>query len=132
MIFKIAAQITAGHNPHSIQENSVQQNSVQAILQPVETQESVLDTAPQDCLAANSVGSSKAFPLAMASVGDRLSVAKLNGSEGTVRRLIGMGFLPGMEVQIVNHACGSLVIAIADNRIGLGVGMAQKILCTAA
>lgn len=72
----------------------------------------------------------KSFPLAMASVGDKLRIVKLKGSEGTVRRLIGMGLVPGLEVQIVSNSGGSVIVGIGDNRIGLGAGMAQKIMCT--
>ncbi|MEG4319736.1 MULTISPECIES: FeoA family protein [unclassified Microcoleus] len=72
----------------------------------------------------------KSFPLAMASIGDKLRIVKLKGSEGTVRRLIGMGLVPGIEVQIVSNSGGSVIVGIGDNRIGLGAGMAQKIMCT--
>ncbi|MEG4225000.1 FeoA family protein [Microcoleus sp. N9_B2] len=73
---------------------------------------------------------SKSFPLAMAIIGDKLRIVKLKGSEGTVRRLIGMGFVSGIEVQIISNSGGSVIVAIGDNRIGLGAGMAQKIMCT--
>ncbi|QMS86510.1 ferrous iron transport protein A (plasmid) [Nostoc edaphicum CCNP1411] len=76
------------------------------------------------------VNTGKSFPLAIASVGERLAIAKLKGTEGTVRRLIGMGLVPGSELQVISIANGSVIIALGDNRIGLGVGMAQKILCT--
>lgn len=72
---------------------------------------------------------SKSFPLAMASIGDKLRIVKLKGSEGTVRRLIGMGFVSGIEVQIISNSGGSVIVAMGDNRIGLGAGMAQKIMC---
>jgi ferrous iron transport protein A len=72
----------------------------------------------------------KSFPLAMASVGERLAIAKLKGTEGTVRRLIGMGLLPGTQLEIISIANGSVIVALGDNRIGLGAGMAHKIMCT--
>lgn len=73
---------------------------------------------------------SKSFPLAMASVGEKLRIVKLKGSDGTVRRLIGMGFVSGTELQIISNSGGSVIVAIGENRIGLGAGMAQKIMCT--
>jgi len=76
------------------------------------------------------VAEGKSLPLAMASVGEKLRIVKLKGSEGTVRRLIGMGLVPSIEVQIVSTSGGSVIVAIGDNRIGLGAGMAQKIMCT--
>lgn len=72
----------------------------------------------------------KSFPMAMASVGERLLIVKLKGSEGTVRRLIGMGLVPGCQVQIISTTNGSVIVGIGDNRVGLGAGMAQKIMCT--
>ncbi len=72
----------------------------------------------------------KSFPLPMASVGERLAIAKLKGTEGTVHRLIGMGLVPGTELQIISIGNGSVIVGLGDNRIGLGAGMAQKIMCT--
>ena len=71
----------------------------------------------------------KSFPLAMACEGERLQIAKLKGSEGTVHRLIGMGLVPGAEIKLINIVSGSVIVAIGDNRIGLGMGMAQKVMC---
>ena len=72
---------------------------------------------------------SKSFPLAMASIGEKLQIVKIKGGEGTVHRLIGMGFIPGIEVKVISNSGGSAIVAIGDNRIGLGAGMAQKIMC---
>lgn len=85
----------------------------------------------QKCSKENQPGlpEGKSFPLAMASVGEKLRIVKLKGSEGTVRRLIGMGLVPAIEVHIVSNSGGSVIVAIGDNRIGLGAGMAQKIMC---
>jgi ferrous iron transport protein A len=89
-----------------------------------------LETEENTPKSGSFVDTSKSFPLAMASVGERLAIAKLKGTEGTVRRLIGMGLVPGTELQIIIIANGSVIVALGDNRIGLGVGMAQKIMCT--
>jgi ferrous iron transport protein A len=88
-----------------------------------ETEDSSTETQP-------AVAGGKSLPLAMASIGEKLRIVKLKGSEGTVRRLIGMGLVPGIEVQIISNSGGSVIVAIGDNRIGLGAGMAQKIMCT--
>lgn len=87
-----------------------------------ETEDSSTKTQP-------AVAGGKSFPVAMASIGEKLRIVKLKGSEGTVRRLIGMGLVSGIEVQIISNSGGSVIVAIGDNRIGLGAGMAQKILC---
>lgn len=75
------------------------------------------------------VNMSKPFPLAMASQGDSLQILKLKGSEGTTHRLIAMGFVPGSKIKLINIIGGSVIVGIGDNRIGLGIGMAQKIMC---
>ncbi|MBE9189696.1 ferrous iron transport protein A [Gloeocapsopsis crepidinum LEGE 06123] len=72
------------------------------------------------------------FPLAMANVGDRVWIVKLNGEDGLARRLIDMGLTLGCELQIVSRtSSGSVVVGIQDTRIGLGAGMAHKVLVTA-
>ena len=72
----------------------------------------------------------KSFPLAMAREGERLQIVKLKGSEGIVHRLISMGLVPGAQIQLINIVSGSAIVAIGDNRIGLGMGMAQKVMCS--
>ncbi len=70
------------------------------------------------------------FPLATARVGDRLRIVGLRGKGGT-GRLLSMGLTPGTEFQVVSCApSGSVVVALQDSRLGLGAGMAQKILVT--
>jgi len=72
------------------------------------------------------------FPLTRATVGDRLSIVKLNGEDELARRLIDLGLTVGCEIQIVSRTgSGSVVVGIQDNRIGLGAGMAHQILVTA-
>ncbi|NET08496.1 MAG: ferrous iron transport protein A [Merismopedia sp. SIO2A8] len=71
------------------------------------------------------------FPLAMASMGDRLQIVKLTAKEGAARRLLSMGLNPGVEVQVISKtATSSVIVAIQDNRIGLGAGMAHKVIVT--
>ncbi len=41
-----------------------------------------------------------------------------------------MGLVPGTEVQVMSIANGSVIVGLGDNRIGLGAGMAHKIICT--
>jgi ferrous iron transport protein A len=70
------------------------------------------------------------FPLSTAKVGYRLWVIGFRG-KGGIGRLLGMGLTPGIELQVVNCTPGgSVMVNVAGNRIGLGVGMADKILVT--
>lgn len=71
-----------------------------------------------------------AFPLATATVGDRLWIFGHQG-KGGMSKLLGMGLVPGTAVEIVSSTgTGSVIVAFGDNRIGLGAGMAEKVLVT--
>lgn len=72
----------------------------------------------------------KSFPLTMARVGEYLAIAKLKGTDSTVHRLISMGLVPGTKFQIINIVNGSIIVGVGDSRIGLGTGLARKIMCT--
>ena len=49
--------------------------------------------------------------------------------KGGIKRLLGMGLAPGMEIQVISaHPSGSVIVAVENQRIGLGAGMAKKIL----
>ncbi|NEP03067.1 MAG: ferrous iron transport protein A [Symploca sp. SIO2E9] len=55
------------------------------------------------------------FPLAMATIGDRLQIVKLTAKEGAARRLLSMGLNPGVEVQVISKtATSSVIVAIQD------------------
>ncbi len=70
------------------------------------------------------------FPLSTAKVGDRLWVVGFRG-KGGISRLLSMGLTPGIELQVVSCTPGgSVMVNVAGNRIGLGAGMADKILVT--
>lgn len=74
----------------------------------------------------------KGFPLAIANINERLTITQLKGSDTNKQRLIGMGLLAGAEIQVISNQLGAMIIAIADCRIGLSTGMAQKIIVTPA
>ncbi|NJK37854.1 MAG: ferrous iron transport protein A [Oscillatoriales cyanobacterium RM1_1_9] len=67
------------------------------------------------------------FPLAAAQVGDRVRIITLNCGESD-NRLMAMGFMPGVILELVNcSATGSVIVALQDQRLGLGAEMAQQI-----
>lgn len=71
-----------------------------------------------------------AFPLATAKVGDRLWIVGHQGKGGT-SKLLAMGLVPGTAVEVISSTgTGSVIVAFGDNRIGLGAGMAEKVLVT--
>lgn len=74
---------------------------------------------------------SAAFPLTMATEGDRVRVQTLRGGKGLARRLTELGLNQGSEVRVVQRQGSGLVVARGETRIALGGGMAMKILVTA-
>jgi len=63
----------------------------------------------------------KVFPLSTMQVGDRVRIVSLNCGEAH-NRLMGMGFMPGVVLKIVScTATGSVIVALQDQRLGLGV-----------
>lgn len=70
------------------------------------------------------------FPLARTRAGDRVSIIGFKG-KGGISHLLSLGLTPGIQVQVVSCVpSGSVIVAFGDNRIGLGAGMANKILVT--
>jgi len=71
-----------------------------------------------------------AFLLSEAQPGQQVWVKGFQG-KGGISRLLAMGITPGSQLQILSHqGSGSVVVAIADNRLGLGAGLASRVLVT--
>lgn len=68
------------------------------------------------------------YPLSQAKTGATVWVVGFAEKSGT-NRLLGMGLIPSTKLQIVNaQPSGSVMIAIQDQKMGIGAGMAEKIL----
>ncbi len=64
--------------------------------------------------------------LATVMVGDRVRIVALNGDANA--RLMAMGLMPGVVLQVVSCTPnGSVIVALQDQRLGLGAEMAQHI-----
>lgn len=71
------------------------------------------------------------LPLAMTAVGDRVWVVQIKGGKSLVRRLKDVGLVPGNEISIVSRTeSGSVILALQGCRIGLGAGMAHRVMVT--
>jgi len=69
------------------------------------------------------------MPLVMASPGKLLTVIGINAGWGLQRRLTDMGLTPGVQIRVMNGQCaGPVLIDLRGSRLGLGRGVAQKIL----
>jgi ferrous iron transport protein A len=73
------------------------------------------------------------LPLAMTGVGDRVRVASIKGGHRMVRRLTDLGIVQGSEITVVSRMeSGSVIVALQGCRIGLGAGMAHRVMVTLA
>ena len=73
------------------------------------------------------------FPLAMATEGRPVVVRSTTAGKALERRLIEMGIVTGTVVTVLQQdADGPLLLAVGDTRIGIGRGMAMKIMVAPA
>ncbi len=73
-----------------------------------------------------------AFPLLLASEGERVRIVGFTGGSELTRKMIDLGLPVGSELAIIHRqGRGALIVAANDLRIGLGAGMAHKVLVTA-
>ncbi|MBE9110936.1 ferrous iron transport protein A, partial [Nodosilinea sp. LEGE 07298] len=81
---------------------------------------------------AESAGAEAALlPLTMLAIGDRVWVCTIKGGHRMVRRLMDVGIVQGSEMTVVSRTdSGSVIVGFQGCRIGLGAGMAHRILVT--
>jgi Fe2+ transport system protein FeoA len=71
----------------------------------------------------------KEFPLIFADAGEKLMITGFVGGFGMTQRLADMGLTVGSPVSIIGGSCrGPLVLDVRGSRLGLGCGVAHKIL----
>ncbi len=69
------------------------------------------------------------IPLALLSEGCEGAVVEITGGRGVARRLSELGFNPDVRVKVISsHFPGPVVVSVRGSRIGLGRGVAMKIL----
>ena len=82
-------------------------------------------------LAQNKLMSEQLFPLSTTQIGDRIVIAQILSGKNMERRLSQMGLTLGSEVQVISKTTsGSVIICIQDEQIGLGAGMANRVMVT--
>ena len=67
------------------------------------------------------------IPLSMVGRG-RVRVVCVAGGRGVLHRLMEVGVRPGDVVEVLQNGPGPVIIAKGNLRIGIGFGMAHKIL----
>ncbi len=92
------------------------------------------DTREIACQAADTKSEAVVpFPFALSKVGDRVRIVAIRGKSSTCRFVCSRGLTLGNELAIVSRIPGgSIIVAFQGNRIGLGAGIAHKILVTDA
>jgi len=61
--------------------------------------------------------------------GKRVVLVSIDGGCQAEMRLAEMGFLPGVEIQVINNSgIGPLTVIIKGTKLALGHGLARKIL----
>lgn len=70
-----------------------------------------------------------AFPLLLASEGERVRIVALGGGRGMDRKLSDLGLTIGNEVRVIRRdRDGPMVVARDDMRLALGGGIAHRVL----
>jgi ferrous iron transport protein A len=70
------------------------------------------------------------MPLTLVQAGQRVRLAAVKAGRGLQGRLLAMGFVPGIEVEVIHKpaaAHGPILVRIGASRVALGWGMAQKL-----
>jgi len=71
----------------------------------------------------------KYLPLSCLKPGEEGEIVEINAGHGLERRLMSMGIIPGKKVKIItNQYFCPLVIKIENTRLGIGYGIANKII----
>jgi ferrous iron transport protein A len=71
----------------------------------------------------------KTIPLTMVTPGRSAKVSAVRAGWGLQRRLADMGLIPGRTVKVINNQRRfPIIIDLMGTRLGLGHGVAQKIL----
>ncbi len=71
------------------------------------------------------------MPLIFARPGQRVKIVSVSGGRGFVARLSKMGLQIGSVVEVVQaQGAGPVIVKAGNIRIGIGIGMAGKILVT--
>lgn len=69
------------------------------------------------------------MPLADMKTGEKAYIREIKGGRTALGKLTGLGLVSGKEIKIHsdNTGSGPLILALGDNRIALGRGLAHKI-----
>ena len=68
------------------------------------------------------------MPLAMAEIGAKQVIKKINGKDDTKRFLENLGFVVGGEVTVVSQLSGNMIVNVKESRVAISQTMANRIM----
>ena len=68
------------------------------------------------------------MPLSSIGVGARRRIKGVTGNDAVRKRLGTLGFVEGVEVEVINELNGNLVIGVMDSRVAIDRKLADRIL----
>ena len=71
---------------------------------------------------------SKEMPLSQIGIGKRCRIKDVTGDDAVRHRLGALGFVTGMEVEIVAEVGGNFVVGVLGSRVAVDGGLARRIL----
>lgn len=84
-------------------------------------------------LIQNNLKTEGPLPLSNTQVNDRVVITQILSGRSMIHRLNKMGLTLGSEIGVVSKAnSGSVIVCIDDEQIGLGAGIAERVMVTFA
>ena len=68
------------------------------------------------------------MPLSLMNVGARRRIKGVTGDDAARKRLEALGFVEGMEVEVVNKVAGNLIIGVLGSRVAVCGTLAARIV----
>lgn len=59
--------------------------------------------------------------------GDRVQVVEIDGGRKATNRLMELGIMEGVKIDVVNNGGGPLILKVGNSKFALGQGIAMKI-----
>ena len=68
------------------------------------------------------------MPLSLVDVGARRRITGVTGDDAARKRLEALGFVEGMEVEVVNKVAGNLILGVLGSRVAVCAALASRIM----
>ena len=69
-----------------------------------------------------------AMPLSLVDIGARRRITGVTGDDAARKRLEALGFVEGMEVEVVNKVAGNLILGVLGSRVAVCGALASRIM----